>query len=224
MSDDRPMNRRRFFRRGLAELLKPLAQTVEQIADAAKPLTDLEKYGTYPYSPPPAPVPEQPQHWLRPPGALPEQQFADMCSRTGECVRACPAQAIQIDYMGNQGLGLPYIDAAVQACVLCDGLHCMAVCPTGALVATPKEEIDIGTAVWHQDLCLRQHGDPCQICVERCPIGASAIRVDDAGNIAVIEEGCTGCGVCEHDCPTYPKSITITPKAARPQPEPLPPD
>jgi NAD-dependent dihydropyrimidine dehydrogenase PreA subunit len=36
----------------------------------------------------------------------------------------------------------------------------------------------------------------------------------EAGKVQVIESGCTGCGVCQHDCPTSPKSITITPRPA----------
>ena len=33
--------------------------------------------------------------------------------------------------------------------------------------------------------------------------------------IVVKEEGCTGCGVCQYYCPTYPKSITIKSKAEK---------
>ena len=36
------------------------------------------------------------------------------------------------------------------------------------------------------------------------------------GRINVKEDGCTGCGVCQHDCPTMPRSITVIPKSARP--------
>ena len=35
------------------------------------------------------------------------------------------------------------------------------------------------------------------------------------GKIAVHEEGCTGCGVCEHACPTTPKSIAVIPAGVR---------
>jgi NAD-dependent dihydropyrimidine dehydrogenase PreA subunit len=35
------------------------------------------------------------------------------------------------------------------------------------------------------------------------------------GKVTVHEDGCIGCGVCEHHCPTLPKSIVVIPKAAR---------
>jgi ferredoxin-type protein NapG len=99
-------------------------------------------------------------------------------------------------------------------CVVCDGLHCMQNCPSGALLFTPAAEIDMGTAVWHEHLCVRSRGEECTICVDQCPMGSAALVLED-GRVKVIEEGCAGCGVCEHACPTTPKSITVTPKAAR---------
>src|SRR5262249_32665814 len=91
----------------------------------------------------------------------------------------------------------------------------MHVCPTGALVPTPLADIDMGTAKWREITCVRSHGEDCTICVDRCPLGSAAIELLD-GKIYVIEGGCIGCGVCEHACPTTPKSIVVIPKAARP--------
>ena len=126
--DKRPVNRRRFFREGLRELLRPLAQSLETVAEAANQFSELEK---------PKPKPRPPEDWLRPPGALPEEQFKGTCSRCGECARVCPAQCIQIDYSGVRGEGAPYIDVNYMPCVMCDGLLCMQNCPSGALVFTP---------------------------------------------------------------------------------------
>ena len=88
----------------------------------------------------------------------------------------------------------------------------MKNCPSGALVFTPLTEIDMGTAVWHEHLCVRAHGEECRICVDQCPLGTAAIMLEE-GRVKVIEEGCIGCGVCEHQCPTTPKAITVRPKA-----------
>jgi len=154
---------------------------------------------------------------IRPPGALPERQFRETCSRCGECVKVCPVQCIKIDSTGVKGAGAPYINIDSAACVLCDGLLCMNKCPSGALVPTPIGEIDMGTAVWHEKTCLRTTGESCTICIDDCPIGEMAIVLDAAGKVKVIDDGCTGCGVCQNRCPTNPKSITVTPRSSNTQ-------
>ena len=204
MADERPLNRRRFFREGLRELFRPLANALDPVHRVAEELGKLEQ----PYEPP-RPV----RHWLRPPGSLEEQRFREQCSRSGECVQVCPAKCIKIDHSGDQGEGVPYIDPNEMSCVLCTGLYCMHACPSGALQPTLVEYIDMGVAVWHESLCLRTTGEPCTICVDQCPVGAKALLLVD-GKVEV-QQGCTGCGVCQHECPTTPKSITVTPKSTR---------
>jgi ferredoxin-type protein NapG len=205
-SDDKPLARRRFFREGLGELLRPLAKAFEPMQKVAQQLADLDQ-------PAPEPVRQPELHWLRPPGALFEQQFRDQCQRSGECVRVCPAKAIKLDYGGVRGEGVPYIDPDEMPCVMCTGLFCMTACPSGAIQQALPEYIDMGVAVWKEHYCLRSSGDNCTICIDRCPVGARALTLV-VGKVSV-KEGCTGCGVCQHDCPTSPKSIVITPKSAR---------
>jgi ferredoxin-type protein NapG len=233
MSDDR-VDRRRFFRAALGEILKPLEKKAAPLERALREFSAAQQRGGVGPGPartsaeaplvrPPAgqtaargstPVPPAaPRVWLRPPGALAEEQFADTCSRCGECVRVCPAQCIRIEADGRGG-GLPFIDAETMPCVLCDGLLCMDKCPTGALVPTMLRNIDMGTAQWHESTCVRSRHEECTACIDQCPVGSDAIQLRE-GKVHVIEEGCVGCGVCEHYCPTVPKSITVTPRAAR---------
>ncbi|HSV12791.1 MAG TPA: 4Fe-4S dicluster domain-containing protein [Tepidisphaeraceae bacterium] len=222
MSKDRPINRRSFFRQGLSELLRPLAQAAEPLEEVIRQISSIDQEveaaaraqaaRAAKGQTPPAPVVRAaPGVWHRPPGALPEQQFRDTCSKCGECVNVCPAQCIKIDPNGAKGAGVPYIDVDSMPCVLCDGLLCMHNCPTGALVPTPIGDIDMGTAVWHEETCLRTRGEDCTICVDQCPVGEMALVLRD-GRIEVLEAGCTGCGVCQHRCPTSPKSITVIPR------------
>src|SRR5439155_27223144 len=138
MSDDRPMDRRRFFREGLRELLKPLADAAEPIERALHEFAALQEPAEPRVSRPrPTAAPPAPTVWLRPPGALAESDFLETCSRCGICVSVCPAQAIRIDKSAARGDGAPYIIPSEMPCVVCEGLHCMNQCPSGALTLTP---------------------------------------------------------------------------------------
>ncbi len=208
---DNPINRRGFFRHGLRELLKPLANAMDPVERVIREFETLQPPRQIPRSGPRA----LPPH--RPPGALPEPQLAQTCSRCGDCVRICPAQCIKIDPTGQTAAGLPYIDVDTMPCVLCDGLLCMPACPTGALVPTPLTEIHMGAAVWREDVCLRTAGEDCTICIDQCPVGAAALELCD-GKVKVHEPHCTGCGVCQNRCPTTPKSIVVIPTSSAPIP------
>jgi ferredoxin-type protein NapG len=206
-----PMDRRRFFRAGLRELLKPLASGIDNIERVTQHLGALDApKPTQSYSPPTPHL----EHWLRPPGALEEKAFRETCSRCGICASVCPADAIKIDTTGLKGHGAPYINIEEMPCVVCDGTPCMHNCPSGALLPVPIGDIDMGTAVWDESMCLRTRDDSCKICVDQCPLGSAAIETE-GNRIRVHESACIGCGVCEHYCPTVPKSITIIPRAAR---------
>ncbi len=207
--------RRDFFREGLRNILRPLARIVEERVDSLR-LPPGMLSGSHEDSPPafgPAcgPEPAIEGRLLRPPGALREDLFVDRCIRSGQCVAACPVQAIRPFQTEDAGLnGLPYIDPAVQACVVCDGLHCMKACPSGALSLVPRHSIAMGLAELRPDICVRTSGEECQICVEKCPIGRSAIEIPYYGaRVEVKGDGCVGCGVCEQHCPTTPKAIVV---------------
>ncbi len=154
---------------------------------------------------------------LRPPGAIEESQFADTCERCGACVEACPAEAIfplgASDWRAERGgAGTPVIDPGRAACVICDGLKCTHVCPSGALLPVLEpSSIQMGLAEVYDALCTRSRGEACSLCVDRCPLGKSAIRLDGEGPPHVLQGGCVGCGVCELHCPTSPKAVTVRP-------------
>lgn len=147
---------------------------------------------------------------LRPPGAMPEQEFLDTCYRCGKCADSCPANSISLTQSKEPRLhGTPYVDPERQACVICDDLSCMKGCLSGALTLVGRLEIRMGLALVDHGLCARSKGDNCTICIDKCPLGVTAIRLDEQGAVQVIDPriggtGCTGCGVCQQECPTRP--------------------
>ena len=225
MSDDKPIDRRRFFRTGLAEILKPLARAVRPLEAMAHEIGKLED-----------PLPKTsalPQIRRRKTPFLKTTSLIRRETSTGSVRRArCPSSSSgKHAAAAATASGLvrsarsssiaaafqepaPYIDVESQACVLCETLSCMQHCPSGALFPLSIDQIDIGTAVWHEYQCLRPSGGSCTICVDHCPVSAAAIELMD-DKVVVHETGCTGCGVCQHDCPTWPKSITVTPRSER---------
>ena len=213
----RVLDRRGFFTRGLREFLRPIAdaavEKIQEVEESFAPLRAAAAVSRGSISSQSSSSHTLPI--LRPPGALDEADFLSTCSRCNACVTACPAQCIRID--ANVAGNAPFIVAQESACVVCTGLECMFVCPSGALVPTRLAEIDMGLAVWNADTCVRKSGQEtdaqeCTICIDDCPIGEVAIRLYE-GKIQVLD-GCVGCGVCENHCPTRPaRSINVVPRA-----------
>ncbi len=226
-SGDEParFHRRGFFREGFRQLLKPLADIVEErVRDAAvtqwaESATRADyggEYGNEPGNVTPISAEEAAgRTLLRPPGALPEAEFLSRCVSSGGCVESCPVAAIRLVIDADPSKNnKPAIDPDAQACVICEDLSCMKACPTGALRLVEREEIDMGLAVVRQDFCVRSQGEDCQICVDKCPVGPLAIDIPEyAGEVQVKADGCTGCGVCQMYCPSEPRAIVIEPRA-----------
>ena len=203
-NDSAPPPRRRFFAAGLKALFDSVDGASRSLRDAFPGARGaLHRLRTTVHEP-----------LLRPPGALPEVEFAATCERSGQCVAACPVHAlVPLRSSEPARSGTPYLVPSRQACVVCDDLSCMKACPSGALVLVAKEAIRIGLAQVHHDDCLRSAGGPCRECVDRCPLGSAALGLDARGRVEVRAAGCTGCGVCELFCPTTPRAITVLPLA-----------
>ncbi len=190
--------RRGFFKEALNQLIQPVAEFLDdRVADHLLAAHSEQRV------------------IFRPPGALPESEFLEKCHRCGNCVKNCPANAIQpLQSTNASNSNTPYIAPDEQPCVICDSLACMYVCPSGALQPICAEDIKIGLAVFIPEICLRTKEVDCTYCVDSCPIGDDAIHLTSDGVVVVIDSGCTGCGVCQYACPTSPKSIVIRPLAA----------
>ncbi len=87
--------------------------------------------------------------FLRPPGALSEDDFLATCIKCGQCIQVCPYHSLFfLDAYEGLAVGTPHIDARSRGCYLCDLLPCVLACPSGALdhSVTDAKDVDMGIA------------------------------------------------------------------------------
>ncbi|MGH7529508.1 MAG: 4Fe-4S dicluster domain-containing protein [Gemmatimonadales bacterium] len=153
-----------------------------------------------------------PRRWFRPPGAAPEVAFVAACTRCGDCVAACPVHAIRTT-PSSAGLaaGTPYIDPALQACIVCADMPCARSCATGALTvpADGWNTVHMGILRLDPERCITFHDQACGVCARACPVGERALALDERGRPVLKPEGCVGCGVCVTACVTVPSSLKL---------------
>lgn len=157
---------------------------------------------------------------IRPPGALPEEDFLQLCQRCGLCMKACPTNAINptLAEAGMAGFWTPHLIMTQGYCEYTCTL-CGSVCPTGAIrEISAKEKIErpiiIGVAHVDRGRCLPWSGNgPCIVCQELCPTSPKAIYLRKevvpgpdhspmVGNVPFVDlKRCVGCGICENKCP-----------------------
>jgi ferredoxin-type protein NapF len=147
---------------------------------------------------------------IRPPGALREELFSDVCTRCGECIKVCPTNGIQaaIAEAGFDGFMSPVLIPRVGHCmVVCKA--CGEVCPTGAIPpfeVIEKKWLYIGLANIDRSKCIAWYKNAaCTICDEHCSYDAIYQQeVDGDTKPFVNDEVCIGCGECERVCPIQP--------------------
>ena len=163
---------------------------------------------------------------IRPPGALPEDDFSGACIRCGLCVRDCPYDMLHLARLGDEiPTGTPYFIAREAGCEMCEDIPCVAACPTNALdhALTDIRKADMGLAVLiDQENCIAFQGLRCEVCFNVCPIRGEAITLDMQHNarsgkharfIPVVHSAhCTGCGKCEEVCILDEAAIKILPR------------
>jgi len=132
---------------------------------------------------------------IRPPGALPEEQFLNRCIKCGQCMRICPTNVIQpAGFLGSaETLFTPVLNNRIgtSGCQL-NCTACGQICPTAAIRPITLAEklgtdefadvgpVRIGTAFVDRNRCLAWAMDkPCIVCQENCPLSPKAIYTDE---------------------------------------------
>lgn len=149
---------------------------------------------------------------IRPPGALPEEEFVSVCTGCGECLKVCPNNALQSTLLeaGLAGLYTPRLVPRIGYCEeFCN--FCGRVCPTEAIHPITLEEkrmLQMGVAHIDKRRCIAWDTEKiCLVCNEQCSY--HAIVGDEKKRPMVKEERCTGCGICENKCPVEGEAAIV---------------
>ena len=162
---------------------------------------------------------------LRPPGALPEEDFLGACIRCGLCVRDCPYNTLELARPEQPvATGTPFFKARNIPCEMCEDIPCIKACPTGALdhslTDINKSRMGIAVLIDHET-CLNFLGLRCDVCYRVCPVIDKAITLETVPNPrtgrhamflpTVHSDYCTGCGKCEKSCVLEEAAIRVLP-------------
>ena len=153
--------------------------------------------------------------YIRPPGAVDEEEFVRRCIRCHKCGENCTNSCIR--FVGAEGpaeaRGTPYIVPREKACVLC--MKCNNNCPSGALQFVDAdhpalwEVVHMGTAELDKNICNSYQGYICGVCIRACPIGDLALSADLWEKPLLNPDYCVGCGLCEQSCFHMPQALRI---------------
>ncbi|MCP4981383.1 MAG: ferredoxin-type protein NapF [Gammaproteobacteria bacterium] len=134
---------------------------------------------------------------IRPPWALAESDFIDICNHCGDCVKQCPTKIITL------GRGrFPVVSFEYGECLLCG--DCVKACLTGALTQAHQTSAWVLKAGLSTERCLAFKSVECRSCYDPCESRAIKMK-NQIGTVAipVIDESlCNGCGACYAPCPT----------------------
>lgn len=129
---------------------------------------------------------------IRPPGAVEEIEFLKRCVKCGQCIRVCPTNVLQPDWMesGLEGLWTPIMNYRIGYCEP-NCTACGRVCPTGAIqyISVDKKRgqgqyaevgpVRLGSAHFDVGRCLPWAKNmPCLVCEENCPVSPKAIYTE----------------------------------------------
>ena len=145
---------------------------------------------------------ESPQ---RPPWAIDENLFTEICTNCGDCISQCPTHIIK-----TARANFPVVDFSLGECLFCE--QCVDVCiPKALLKSDQKKPWSIKASI-SNETCIAHQGVECRSCYDPCEARAIMMPPRLGGiSIPVIStHSCTGCGACFSVCPVQAVSMVST--------------
>jgi len=145
---------------------------------------------------------------IHPPGATEPALYNVLCSRCGNCIKACPTKILlpDSDFSNPLSWMTPAVSFKSGYCLETCNL-CGKVCPTGAITlfsTEAKRSLFMGTAHIRTADCYLSNNRECIKCREACKYNAVAfLQESNIFNMlpAIDPQKCVGCGACEVVCP-----------------------
>ena len=133
-----------------------------------------------------------------------QSRFFSIAVRScGDCIKACPYQAIAV----HPANGSPILFPNQMPCYLCEDFPCITACGTDALSPIEGvEQVHMGPAVVSHRTCTAEQG--CNACVSQCPTHALSMDFDVL-RVLVSANDCVGCGICEYTCKSVNDQLAI---------------
>lgn len=129
-----------------------------------------------------------PRLFPRPPTAVPESRFIELCNGCNECVIHCPQKIITLhEYMA-------IIHTDLNHCIHCN--QCKSVCPTGAL---DNSLSDTYLRPRFLSNCNPIKVSYCAECLNACE--KNAINIQPKSRPELDSHLCNGCAKCHVQCP-----------------------
>lgn len=212
------LDRKDFFKKGLASLLKTVKETKEMVSEVpiliqeslSEKVSQEDELSAFRQIPEFSKSKRVNKNLKQPPGAIqPLEKFKAKCSSCGDCISACPYGSIfpVLDFKLDRNF--PYLDPNLVACQLCKDTPCISSCTTKALKPLKKNEsIKLGQvkSLFHNCLNSSSETKVCNMCLDTCPVEGT---VSFKKYKPSFSKSCTGCGICVQNCPTFPKALIV---------------